>query len=180
MTRPASNDGHCAHILQITKPGDAMRHTLFALFESATEADAALTELQRLGAPDARCDVVVHRGHLHDADVTPGESRARTGVLLGAVLGGALGALAGAVTLYSTGLGLPGALLLGGAGLALGGAFGGMGGSASPDPSVERMVPELDRGGVLLTVRAPDDTSGELAERLLAERGARVEHRSLL
>ncbi len=157
-----------------------MTHTFFALFDTPADAEAAVTALERIGTHRSHCEIVTHRGPLHDADTGDAESAARSGAILGAVLGGVLGAALGAVVSQFLGIGVASVVLLGAAGVGSGGLFGAIGGAASLDRSLERMAPTLEHERVVLTVTAPDLRSGELAESLLAERGVHVEHRAVL
>jgi hypothetical protein len=162
-----------------------MRHVFFALFEDATEADAARTELGVLDAGTERCHVEVHKGGLNSEALPIGETKGQSRLVQGALMGGFFGAVVGGALLGPQHLllavGPAGAAAVGGTlGLLLGGLGGLLTGVAAPDAKLERMEALMRQGAVVLAVDAEGTWEREQAEQIVRKHGALVQHHALI
>jgi hypothetical protein len=160
-----------------------MRHTFYAVFDTSSDAAAAIRGLEAIGTPRQHCNAVLHEGTLSAEELHLGETGARSGAATAGLGGGLIGALlggviAGPIGLIGAGAAVPalfGALV----GTLYGGAVGGVASAGGPDARLEALLDELRAGKVLVTVEAPGMTAEELAEQVMLRHGGRVEHRAL-
>ncbi len=162
-----------------------MRHVFFALFEDATEADAAVHELGDLDAGKERCHVEVHKGGLNYEGLAIGETRGQTRLVQGALMGGFFGAVVGGALLGPQHLllvvGPAGAAFVCGAlGMVMGGLGGLLTGVSGPDTKLERMEALMRRGAVVVAVDAEGRWEREQAEQIVRKHGALVQHHALI
>jgi hypothetical protein len=164
-----------------------MTRTITRLFDTHTQALAAITDLEAAGIDHDRISLVAnngdnwHRGHEHkeghlghDNDAAEGAGK---GAATGGLIGGAGGLLAGLGMLAIPGLGpvvaagwlvstAVGAL----AGAAVGGATGGLLGALKDaghtDDEAQVYAEGVRRGGTLVSVKAEDSDTAEV-ERIL-------------
>jgi len=149
-----------------------MSRTIVALFDKREEAQAAVSELTRMGVGREAISLVTQ----NPGDTDPTYSDA-DGASKGASVGAATGAVAGGVTGLLAGLGLlaiPGigpflaagpifaALAGAGIGAAAGGLIGALVGAGIPEDEAEVYHEGIRRGGTLVTVAA-DETDVERA-----------------
>jgi len=164
-----------------------MTRTITRLFDTHTQALAAVTDLEAAGIDRDRISLVGnnadnwHAGHKHPEGHVHGDNDAAEGAGKGAttggLIGGAGGLLAGLGMLAIPGLGpvvaagwlvstAVGAL----AGAAIGGATGGLLGALKDaghtDDEAQVYAEGVRRGGVLVSVKADDDDAGQV-ERIL-------------
>jgi len=167
-----------------------MTRTITRLFDDYDNAEAAVTELERLGIPHSDLSIVAnnvhgrhaaaasdtggndHRHHDHDShDHDHGEIAA--GASTGAVLGGVGGLLAGLGLLAIPGLGpivaagwlastAAGAAIGGGVGAATGGLIDALKHAGHSDDEANVYSEGVRRGGTLVSARVPDDRTGEV------------------
>jgi hypothetical protein len=164
--------------------------TVVGLFESKAEVESAIRRLQAAGFDSESIGVAMRdrteSGEL--AEATGAGDLTEEGAAAGAVSGAGLGILIGLALVGST-IVLPGvgpfvvggalaggplAAALAGAGIGAvsGGLIGGLVGSGIPEDEAEHYASGLERGGILVSVRVPDDRADE-ARRILDEEGAR-------
>ncbi|WP_293677972.1 hypothetical protein [uncultured Phenylobacterium sp.] len=163
-----------------------MTRTITRLFDTHTQAMAAVTDLEAAGIDHDRISLVANNsdnwhdghehehGHLHDNEAAEGASK---GATTGGIMGGVGGLLAGLGMLAIPGLGpvvaagwlastAVGAL----AGAAVGGATGGLLGALKDaghtDDEAQVYAEGVRRGGTLVSVKADDDDAGQV-ERIL-------------
>ena len=167
-----------------------MTRTVTRLFDSHTEAMAAVTELEAAGFDHDDISILAnntdnwHQGHKHDRadgdDDNDTAEGAGKGAATGGLIGGAGGLLAGLGMLAIPGLGpvvaagwLASTALGAMAGAAVGGATGGILGAMKDaghsDEEAQVYAEGVRRGGSLVSVRAHDDRAAE-AEAILQRR----------
>jgi hypothetical protein len=141
--------------------------TVAGLFENRTQAESAIRELQSRGIDKSNIGIAMRdRDEMRDvADTTGVEPGAATagGAVAGGVIGGGLGLLLsaiGAVTVPVIGpIVAAGPLIAGLTGAGLGAATGGLIGALTeagvPEEEARVYQTGVERGGVLLTVNAP-------------------------
>jgi hypothetical protein len=151
------------------------------VFDSRTAAEAAVYELERLGFGAKDITMMVAEGSAHEGWTLETKTKAPEGAMAGAATGGVLGALiAGLTSVGVIGTGGIGILATGplvaalagaGAGGSAGGILGGLIGAGIPEHEAEFIQHELERGRVLLGVRADKDWA-ERVEHILEGAGA--------
>ncbi|PSC06720.1 hypothetical protein SLNSH_02690 [Alsobacter soli] len=167
-----------------------MTKTVSALYDSYTEASAAVSALEAAGFPHSDVSLVAnntekwHRG----GDASDAADDAGKGAGIGAALGGAGGLLAGLGMLAIPGLGpvvaagwlastAAGAL----AGAAVGGAAGGLVGALTdagvPERDAHTYAEGVRRGGALVTARVEDARASEAQAILQRHRSVDVNAR---
>ena len=167
-----------------------MQRTITRLFNSHTEAMAAITDLEQAGVPHEDISLIAsngdnwHAGHQHDRARTDDDDDndtaegAGTGAATGGLVGGAAGLLAGLGMLAIPGLGpvvaagwLASTAVGVRAGAAAGGATGGLLGALKDaghsDDDAQVYAEGVRRGGSLVSVRTDDMRTAEI-ERILA------------
>lgn len=153
-----------------------MRHMIYALFQEAGEAEAALQDIESAGFSRDQVHVAVHRGPLRDDDLSYAESDAFHGLLTGLLCGVVGGALIGLLLagpmhilpvslLTSVGLGV-----LGGA--VLGGLAGLLYGAGLPDTRLQRLHQQMRPGQVLLAAEAQDLRARDVIDQICRQHGA--------
>lgn len=142
------------------------RDMVVAVFDDRDDAQDAINELRRAGFPAEEISVVARdrdtAGAIaHDTGTEAGAGAA-TGALAGGLLGGVAGWLVGIGALAIPGVGPiiaagPIAAALGGAalGAAGGGLIGALTGAGIPEEEARYYDTEFQRGGIVVTVRAP-------------------------
>jgi len=156
-----------------------MTKTVSALYDSYSEASAAVAALESAGFPHSDVSLVANNTerHVRDRDDSDAADDAGKGAGIGAALGGAGGLLAGLGMLAIPGLGpvvaagwlastAAGAL----AGAAVGGAAGGLIGALTdagvPERDAHTYAEGVRRGGALVTARV-DETRAAEAQSIL-------------
>ena len=158
-----------------------MKHMLFALFEEAREAEAALQEVEADETCRGAYSVVMHEDRLRDGDVELVETGVRGGMALGALLGAAGGAMLGG--LVAGPLGLIGggplfAALMGGTyGTLYGGLAGTLGGLGGPDEGLKQLADQLEAGKILVSVNIEGIDCEARIEAIFQRHGALESHR---
>lgn len=153
-----------------------MRHMIYALFQDAGEAEAALQDIESAGLSKEQVHVAVHRGPLRDDDMSYAESDAFRGLLIGLLCGVVGGALIGLLLagplhilplswLTSIGLGILG-------GTVLGGLAGLLYGAGLPDNKLQRLHRQMHPGQVLLAVEAEDLRAKDAVVQICRQHGA--------
>jgi hypothetical protein len=153
-----------------------MKRIVFALFEDAEQAEAALREV----ASDPACvdhfHVVKHPGKLSERELKMYETDARGGSVKGLVIGGLGGAVLAA--LVGGPLGAASTAVMGGVtGGALGALQGFLAGSSGGDPRLEELAKALEQGQVLLTLDTDELRCERDVEQIFRRRGASECHR---
>jgi hypothetical protein len=149
-----------------------MLHVSYGLFDDAEAARSAIEAIEVSGTPRARVRVQLHRDRLDEGQLTAAETGADEGRRIGAALGALGGAVTGAAVMGPMGLVSGGAL-----GALYGGVAGALGGSAGPDPTLERLSRQLAGGKVLLVVEASSLDARDAADAGMRACGGRVEHK---
>jgi hypothetical protein len=167
-----------------------MSRTITRLFNSHTDAMAAVTALEQAGIDRDDISLVAsngdnwHDGHQHNrADIDGNEAAegAGKGATTGAVLGGGAGLLAGLGMLAIPGLGpvvaagwlistAAGALAGAAVGSATGGVLGALKDAGHTEDEAQVYAEGVRRGGALVSVKAHDDRAAEV-ESILARAG---------
>jgi hypothetical protein len=159
---------------------DATGNTVFGMFPSRREAEAAVHALERAGfARDSISVAMRHDESLHSVDADPAPETAEgaaAGAVSGGVVGGTVGLLAGLGVIAIPGLGpalaagwLASTLLGAGVGAAAGGLIGGLVGMGVPEEDAKRFESTFQQGGVLVAVET-GARSSEAAEILRSNR----------
>ena len=159
---------------------DATGNTVFGMFPSRREAEAAVHALERAGfARDSISVAMRHDESLHSVDADPAPETAEgaaAGAVSGGVVGGTVGLLAGLGVIAIPGLGpalaagwLASTLLGAGVGAAAGGLIGGLVGMGVPEEDAKRFESTFQQGGVLVAVETGARAS-EAAEILRSNR----------
>jgi len=182
-----------------------MTRTITRLFDDYDNAEAAVTELERMGIPHSDLSIVAsnahgrhavgtrdtgghdHHHHDHDGhDHDHGEIGA--GASTGAAIGGIGGLLAGLGLLAIPGLGpivaagwlastAAGAAIGGGVGAAAGGLIDALKHAGHSDEEANVYSEGVRRGGTLVSARVPDDRTGEVEAVLDGNGGVTAETR---
>ncbi|HEX3430453.1 MAG TPA: hypothetical protein VHT03_06160 [Rhizomicrobium sp.] len=156
-----------------------MTKTITRVYDSYTEAENVVRQLEAAGLPDSSIGIVASNAdgwHKPEgSNVDPKHDKARhgnddrvtgaaTGGGLGAVAGGAAGVLAGLGMLAIPGIGpvvaagwLAAAATGAVAGGATGGIVGALAGSGTSKENAELYAEALRRGGAIVTARVPDE-----------------------
>jgi hypothetical protein len=151
--------------------------TVTGLFDTYSDASAAVSNLKSAGIPDSDISIVSNNGDGHYKEESNAAEGAGTGAGVGAVVGGAGGLLAGLGLLAIPGVGPVvaagwlAALAVGAVGgAAVGGATGGLIGaltsSGVPEEDAHVYAEGVRRGGTLVTAKV-DDTRYAEAENIL-------------
>ncbi len=156
--------------------------TITRLFDSQTDARAAVTALEAAGFPHADISIIARDTTTGTTTTTTDgeatETGAGTGATIGTVLGGGAGLLAGIGALAIPGVGpvvaagwLVAALTGAGVGAAAGGLVGSLTGAGVDAADAEVYSEGVNRGGSLVTLRT-DDTRASEAEMILDRHNA--------
>jgi hypothetical protein len=161
-----------------------MHHVFFALFDSRTEAESAVREVEAL-ASDGRPFTVFHHpgGAVTAAELPIAETLSREGLLEGVVIGAFGGAATFGVfaALGQLTIGVLGAVFLGlVVGALFGGVYGLLVGAAVPDRVLSAMTASLRPDQVFVTIEAPGLTAEERAIDVCVRHGAQVKKKPLL
>src|SRR5580698_9979428 len=150
---------------------NSKKTAVFGIYASVVHAEQAVGHLTQAGFPSIDISVLVPDQQGTRAFAFEKETKApegtTTGVTAGGIIGGALGVLAGIGMLVIPGVGpfiAAGPIMVGLAGLGVGGAVGGLIGaligSGIPEFEAKRYEGRLQHGGILLSVHC--DTSNEI------------------
>jgi uncharacterized membrane protein len=151
-----------------------MLHVSYGLFEDSQHAQAAVERIEASGV-GRRCHVDLQKGAFDEGQGGLAETGSAQTFRAGAAAGVVLGAAAGAIVVGPIGM-LSGAAVGG-----MYGAFAGvLVGAGGPERALSRLSKHLTEGKVLVIVEAPSFECRDLADALMLESGAQVEHRSLL
>lgn len=153
-----------------------MRHMIYALFQEAGEAEAALQDIESAGLSREEVHVALHSNPLRDDDMSYTESDAFRGLLIGLLCGVVGGALIGLLLagplrilpvglLTSVGLGILG-------GTVLGGLAGLLYGAGLPDNKLQHLHKRMQPGQVLLAAEAQDLRAKDAVMQICRQRGA--------
>ena len=158
-----------------------MTRTITRLFDDYEDAEAAVSELERMGISHGDLSIVAN--NVHGRHVVPGEGEGRHhdhdhgaiggGASTGAVVGGVGGLLAGLGLLAIPGLGpivaagwlastAVGAAVGGGVGAAAGGLVDALRHAGHSDEEANVYSEGVRRGGTLVSARVSDDRVGEV------------------
>lgn len=175
-----------------------MQHTITRLFNSHTEAMAAITDLEQAGVPHEDISLIAsngdnwHAGHQHDRphadDDNDTAEGAGKGAATGGLVGGAAGLLAGLGMLAIPGLGpvvaagwlastAVGALAGAAAGGATGGLLGALKDAGHTDDDAQVYAEGVRRGGSLVSVRTDDRRAADVERVLAHHAGVDAAHR---
>jgi uncharacterized protein (TIGR02271 family) len=154
-----------------------MSQTVVGLFDSPSEAQAAVDDLTRLGIARDQISVIAKRADDATGATTGEHTKAGTGAGIGAttgaVAGGAAGILASLGLLAIPGIGwllaagpVVATLTGAGVGAAAGGLIGGLVGMGVPDEDAELYEEGVHRGGTLVTLQTEDALADRAAEAL--------------
>ena len=161
-----------------------MTQTVTRLFDSYSDAERAVRALEHAGVPSGEISLLANNtSGLHDgrlvrsADAARAANDAGLGAAAGGVIGGVGGLLAGLGMLAIPGIGpvvaagwLASTAVGAVAGAVAGGAAGGLVGALTrngvSEADAQVYAEGVRRGGVLVSVRAPDDEAGRVAELL--------------
>ncbi len=152
-----------------------MTKTITRMFDNYSDAQQAVTELNRLGINDDDVSLIASNAdgsHGEHYDHSEAAEDAGKGAATGGLIGGAGGLLAGLGMLAIPGLGpvvaagwLASTVIGAGVGAAVGGAAGGIVGalkdSGESEDDAHIYAEGVRRGGTLLSARVPDDLAGE-------------------
>ncbi|MBX9698789.1 MAG: hypothetical protein K2X74_05095 [Acetobacteraceae bacterium] len=150
--------------------------TIARMFDSYSEASAAVRDLEAAGFSHDDISLVGNRTDGTDADDTSADagSGAGTGATLGTLVGGGAGLLAGIGALAIPGLGpvvaagwLVAALTGAGVGAAAGGLLGSLTGAGVSEDEAHVYAEGVRRGGTLVTVRADETRAPEIESILM-------------
>ena len=147
--------------------------TVTGLFDTYSDASAAVSNLKSAGIPDSDISIVSNNGDGHYKEESNAAEGAGTGAGVGAVVGGAGGLLAGLGLLAIPGVGPVvaagwlAALAVGAVGgAAVGGATGGLIGaltsSGVPEEDAHVYAEGVRRGGTLVTAKVDDARYAEV------------------
>ena len=146
--------------------------TVVGLFDSASEAQQVVNELESAGIDRGNISIVASKGSSSSGGA--GENRdddSGKGAAGGAMTGGVLGALAGAAIvalpggpLLAAGPLLAGALTGAGVGAAAGGLVGALTSAGVPETDARSYDEGVRRGGTLVTVAAEDAQAGRVTD----------------
>lgn len=164
--------------------------TIARLFDSYSDASAAVRDLEAAGFQRDDISLIANRGDSDTTTTTTGDtteetsSGAGTGATLGTLVGGGAGLLAGLGALAIPGLGpivaagwLVAALTGAGVGAAAGGLLGALTGSGLSEEESHVYAEGVRRGGNLVTVRADDSRSAEVEAIMQRHNAASAETR---
>lgn len=151
-----------------------MATVVTGLFSKPADAAAAAHTLEARGVKQSQMSIIAGESVSPDAFAIDTHTKLPEGVALGAGLGGAVGALVagftavGAIATGGAGLIAAGpiiaALAGAGAGAAGGSIIGGGIGLAIPEHEIKHYQDALEKGSVMLGVRADDDDQQDLIE----------------
>lgn len=162
-----------------------MHRTITRLFNSQTEAMAAVTDLEQAGIPHDEISMIAsngdnwHQGHQHDRVNADSDNDAAEGAGKGAatggLIGGGAGLLAGLGMLAIPGLGpvvaagwlaatAVGALAGAAAGGATGGLLGALKDAGHSDDEAHVYAEGVRRGGTLVSVRSEDSRATSIEQ----------------
>lgn len=161
-----------------------MTRTITRMFDSYSDAQQAVSELQRLGVDDDDVSLIASNAdgsHGEQRDHSEATEDAGKGAAAGGLIGGAGGLLAGLGMLAIPGLGpvvaagwLASTLVGAGVGAAIGGAAGGIVGalkeSGESEDDAHVYAEGVRRGGTLLSARVPDELAAQTEEILKRNR----------
>jgi hypothetical protein len=170
-----------------------MAKAITRLFDSHTDALAAVEELEAAGVPHGRISLIAsnadrwHDGDADDDDNDTAEGAAK-GATTGGVLGGGAGLLAGLGMLAIPGLGpvvaagwlastAAGALVGAVAGGATGGLLGALKDAGHDDDEAHVYAEGVRRGGSLVSVKPDNDSEAQIAEQVLSRAGVDASER---
>jgi hypothetical protein len=164
--------------------------TIARLFDSYSDASAAVRDLEAAGFLRDDISLIANRGEDGSTTTTTGDtteetsSGAGTGAALGTLVGGGAGLLAGLGALAIPGLGpivaagwLVAALTGAGVGAAAGGLLGALTGSGLSEEESHVYAEGVRRGGNLVTVRTDDSRSAEVESIMLRHNAASADTR---
>ena len=144
------------------------------LFESPSQAAAAVRTLEARGVPESEMSIIAGEGFKKETFAVDSHSKLPEGVALGAGTGGAVGALVagltavGAIATGGAGLVVAGPLVAAlagaGAGATLGGVTGGAIGAAIPEHEVKHYEDAIEKGSVLVGVHCESDDREDIAK----------------
>jgi hypothetical protein len=180
-----------------------MTRTITRLFDDYDDAEAAVTELERMGIPHSDLSIVannVHGRHASRASDTGGHDHhdhdghghnhgeIAAGASTGAAIGGLGGLLAGLGLLAIPGLGpivaagwlastAAGAAIGGGVGAAAGGLIDALKHAGHSEDEANVYSEGVRRGGTLVSARIPDERTGEVEAVLDGNGGVSAETR---
>lgn len=158
------------------------RPLVTGLFPDRTSAEAAYTAAEARGYSSDDLNLVMsdETRKTHFSGTTAGKetelgNKAAEGAGIGGAIGGTIGAIAAAVAAVGTSIALPGLGLViagpiaaavagAGAGAASGGLIGALVGWNMPEERVKEYEEGMKRGGILMGLRAKDDTDAEHLE----------------
>lgn len=167
-------------------PAEGREH-ISGLLASRAEAEAAVSELERLGVPRSEISVVL-RSPEETADFaaqtgTETGSRAAEGAGAGSAVGGTVGAILGALALAATSIAIPGAGLViagpiagalagAGAGGLTGGVLGALVGAGIPEEHAQHFERGVAGGGVVVVADVPEHLAPQARQLLHAGHGS--------
>lgn len=174
-----------------------MKRTITRLFNSHTEAMAAVTDLERAGVPQDDISLIAsngdnwHEGHRHSKagdDENEAAEGAGKGATTGGLIGGGAGLLAGLGMLAIPGIGpvvaagwlastALGALAGAAAGGAAGGILGALKDAGHTDDEAQVYAEGVRRGGTLVSVRSGDDQAAQVEQILHGRSGVEASTR---
>lgn len=155
-----------------------MTKTVTGLFDTYSQAESAVRELERMGVPHSDISIVASNAEGHHGDASRGDMAAAAnpdhdgdvsrGTSTGAALGGVGGLLAGLGLLAIPGLGpivaagwlastAAGAALGAAGGAATGGIVGALKGAGHTEEEAQVYSEGVRRGGTLVSARVSDD-----------------------
>lgn len=158
------------------------RPLVTGLFPDRTSAEAAYSAAEARGYTSDDVNLVMSDDtrHRHFTGTTAGKetelgNKAAEGAGIGGAIGGTIGAIAAAVAAVGTSIALPGiglviagplaaAIAGAGAGAAGGGLIGALVGWNMPEERVKQYEDGVNKGGILMGLRAKDDSDAEHLE----------------
>jgi uncharacterized membrane protein len=154
-----------------------MAKTIVGLFDDATEVEAVVQELTRLGVARDQISLMANRGEVGVAasregapETTTSGEDAMTGAGIGAMAGGLGGLIVGLVALPIPGLGpviaagpIGAALMGAGIGAVTGGVIGALTHVGVPTEHADHYAEGVRRGGTLVIVNSPEDLASHVA-----------------
>lgn len=154
--------------------------TVVGVFDDRGHAQAAASDLKSAGFRSDDISVVMRQqGAVPERGA--GETKAEEGTVVGASVGAVLGGIAGLAALAIPGIGpiLAAGPIAAALGALTGGALGGLIGSFSglgiPTEHAKRYDAAVRDGGVVIAVRAENNSAAERASHILAQHGVREE-----
>lgn len=149
------------------------------LFESPSQAAAAVHTLEARGIPENEISIMAGEKFKKDAFAVDSHSKLPEGAAIGAGAGGAVVALAAGLTavgaIATGGVGLiaagpiVAALAGAGAGAAAGGVIGGAIGAAIPEHEIKHYEDAIKKGSVLVGVHCDSDDDKDIAKQTFKE-----------